>query len=1174
MKIADVNVPEPLLNALRDGKLVVFAGAGVSMGPPAGLPDFRRLAEQVAEGTGQYIGERETEDRFLGRLRDSGVDVRRRAVDVLQRTGTEPTKLHYNLLRLYSKPEDIRIATTNFDVLFEQAVINQPGRELKIYTAPSLPFGSRFRGLVHIHGSVDEPEEMILTDQDFGHAYLTESDGWARRFLVELFGNYVVLFVGYSHSDTIMTYLTPSLPRTDSDLRFSLVGALSEERDRWQRMGITPIVFEQEHSNDFSGLDGFLDGLAIHMSRRILDWRREITAIASRPPPIDEEPAGIIEHALTTLGHTRFFVEAAGFPEWIAWLDMRGLLDALFADGDLNEKEAMLSQWLAHRFAVRHPGELFSTIERHGGRLNADLWDRLARRLGRIEEEPADSKTLSRWVHFLLSAAPTLVDDSVLSGLAVACAGVGDSENLLQVYDAMTANRFQTRPGAPRRFAEGRGYRIQQLWDRCLEPNLPEIGRSLLDRTVIRLQGRRSLARAWGLAGEGRDHDSSGRSTIEPDSQDRIPSEIDASVNIARGCLEYLSANDPVFVAVWSQRFACAEVPLLRRLAVHAMSARADLSGDEKIAWLLDHCNVNDIPAHHEISRAAALAFPDAGPQARIRLVQAVLGYGAQYPEDVGRETNVANAYHSLKWFRRLHEADPECSIVRNALDDVLGRHSDLAAVEDHEVILGRRRLWAKGPWTAEELLTRPVSEWLTDLVNYQPTERERVEGYHRGAMLEAVSAAVGIDQAWGLDLADVMAVQEVWVTDLWHHVITSWDPEKMNGDELNRMLAHVSEGKLHRQNASEITWLLEKLVRLGAETGVAALQPQADSIALALQPYAAVEVTNSIGSIGSVPNDLGWLNEAADHLSGQLALYWIFSIELWRNQQEIPPPSLSVQYRTVLNAICGDDSVSGKLGRTVLASQFHFLFALDEQWTLDNLLPIFHVDHEDFQCAWDGFLNWGYLSPAIAEHLKEAFQGAYRRINEEFSETGRIHFLELYVAMMEWFITGANDKWITEVFQHADAETKRLFAAEICHCLRELDESEQQEWWNLWLRDYWGNRIDGIPSSLDEDEISWMLQWALELPGVFEGAVKMATQMTPAPIANSSLLYGLSQSTLVDRYPEELAKFLLHLGRCDVGPGFWYGTRALVDRLREGGLPSDLDLGLQELEALHVLGP
>jgi hypothetical protein len=63
MRIGSTDFPEPLLNALRDGRLVVFAGAGVSMGPPANLPSFRELAHQIAEGTRQTIGEFEPEDK-------------------------------------------------------------------------------------------------------------------------------------------------------------------------------------------------------------------------------------------------------------------------------------------------------------------------------------------------------------------------------------------------------------------------------------------------------------------------------------------------------------------------------------------------------------------------------------------------------------------------------------------------------------------------------------------------------------------------------------------------------------------------------------------------------------------------------------------------------------------------------------------------------------------------------------------------------------------------------------------------------------------------------------------------------------------------------------------------------------------------------------------------------
>jgi hypothetical protein len=46
----DVDIPEALLAAQRDGRLVIFAGAGVSMGPPSNLPGFSKLAKQIAAG--------------------------------------------------------------------------------------------------------------------------------------------------------------------------------------------------------------------------------------------------------------------------------------------------------------------------------------------------------------------------------------------------------------------------------------------------------------------------------------------------------------------------------------------------------------------------------------------------------------------------------------------------------------------------------------------------------------------------------------------------------------------------------------------------------------------------------------------------------------------------------------------------------------------------------------------------------------------------------------------------------------------------------------------------------------------------------------------------------------------------------------------------------------------
>ena len=1162
MKIDGVDFPEPLLNALRDGHLVVFAGAGVSMGPSAGLPSFSQLAEQVAEGTGQSIDNAETEDRFLGRLKGHGTNVHQRSAQILQRNNLEPNALHLNLLRLFNKQKDMRIVTTNFDNLFEQAALSHLNSQPKVFQAPALPLGNRFQGIVHLHGSVNEPKDMVLTHQDFGRAYLTEADGWARRFLVDLFVRYTVLFVGYSHSDMIMTYLTPSLPLDGGQKRFALSGGQSNDLDHWRRMSIEPVTFHQADANDFSGLDAAVAKLANFLRRGVLDWQHKIAAVASGKPPIDDNGASVIEHALTTPELTSFFVEAAETPEWIDWLDHRGHLDRLFTDGDLEDQHAKLSCWLARRFAAKHSNELFSVILRHRRRLNSHLWNQLAWQIHKTDDAPLGTQTVSRWVHFLMSCIPPHTDDSVLLGLVETCAKVGAFHNLLQVYDAMMAPRNQLRPGDQWDAAENQQYWTQIFWKECLEPHLPHIVHSLLERTTMRLEERHSAVMAWNEDSKSWDKDSCRRSAIEPHEQDSIPHSIDALINAARDCLEWLTTNDPVIAGAWCDRFIGSDAPLLRRLAIHAMAARNDLSADDKIVWLLERCNVNEINARHEIFRAVARVYPQAGPQQRTALIQAVSE--CQAPESKHYDNDNVSADHHFSWFHWLHTADPDCGIVKGALAAVWTQHPEFVPAEHPDFIHWPQADWVTHPWPADTLQTKPAVEVLPDLLAYQPTDQQRFDGYDRWAMLRAVEESVRTNLSWGLDLADAMVGIGAWDSDLWYHVIIAWAKAELDDDSVRRVLLHLSAGELHRQHAREIAEVLSELVRKTNGARADGLPHEANSIAIALHPYATVSERLQ------VPQCTSWLTNAINHASGQLALFWIRSIALWSKQQEIGPQSLNVEYRNALNAIVRVDGIPGKFGRTVLASQFHFFFAVDEAWALDNLLPLFDTNHDDFQCAWDGFLSWGRLSPPIAEHLREKSINAVQRIIQAFDECMLMRFVEFYVAALGWLIDGANDDLITEFFKQADAKAKSQFAIAIKRRLRDLDEVKQKEWWDIWLRDYWENRLQGVPSPLDDAEIAQMLEWVMHLPGVFPEAVNVATRMCPIPITKSLALYNISESDLIKHYPNELAQLLVHFGQCDAQPWFWHGTREAVDRLLEKGLLPDLDMGLRELIVKH----
>ena len=1167
MKIARVDFPGLLLNALRDGKLVVFAGAGVSMGPPALLPDFRELASLIAEGTGLTIGEFEPEDRFLGRLKDSGPDVHQRAAQILQLNDPEPTELHRNLLRLYTSAKDARIVTTNFDCLFEKATGDIFKPAPKVFEPPALPQGQRFQGIVHIHGSVNEPEEMVLTDRDFGRAYLTGSDGWARRFVVDLFTNYTVLFVGYSHNDMIMTYLARALPEDGGQKRFALIGDLIYDPDHWHRMGIEPITFRQLDSNDYTGLDSAVAGLASLIRRSTLDWQREITAIASGYPPIDDESAGIIEHALSDSVTTRFFVEAAELPEWVEWLARCGHLTALFTNGELNQRDQTLVWWLASRFAIAHDGALFALIGRHDGRLHPALWRQLSWQLQHSIPESPDAAIMTRWVLCLTSTIPAEADDSALSWLAEACASVGATDSLLRLYEAMTARLDRAPPSTGWRNSDMYHYRMQELLSEWIKPNLPEMAEPLLAVTTMRLTARHAVLTAWEEGDATWHWDNFRRSAIEPHEQDNLNAEIDPLIDTARECLEWLAVNRADVARLWSERHSGSSAPLLRRLAIHTLSARTDLPDNDKIAWLLKSYDIHEIAAHHEIFRAVGIAYPQATRERRSDLVKAVLAYC--WPDENEPDKDRYTAYHHFEWLHWLSKAAPDCELTRQAAATIWDQHPEFQPSEHpdftHYHWSGVRSV-DQSHWDVDALLAQPADEALLSLLEYQPTEVERFDGYNRFRVSNNVAEAAKQKPAWGIDLADSMASSGRWNSELWPHVIQAWATTHLDETELVKTLSHLSANELHQRYANDIAGALYAIAGNASAPLSEQCLSKANTIAVSLQHHAVMaEVHNITASVGGVPQEIDWLQRAINHPFGKLAQFWVQSIALWHRRQETAPQSFNDEYRRVLDSIMQDNGVAGQLARTALARYFPFLLWVDETWALQNLVPLLEPGHSEFVSTWDGITYCGQMTPRTAELLREPFLKAVERIDHELAGSRQKRFITKYVGMLAWFAADPTDEWITKLFTHGNAEVRHQFATEMSHHLRSLDDVRQKEWWSIWLKGYWKHRLLGIPAQLDDTEIETMLEWTALLHAVYPEAVDLAVQKRAVPLQRGTVIRQVGENDLVNQYPEAVAKLLIHLGKADHQPWAWHGAKEIFDELLQSNLESETEVSLRE---------
>ncbi|MBU1318165.1 MAG: SIR2 family protein [candidate division Zixibacteria bacterium] len=279
-------IPMELRDAQQDGNLVVFAGAGVSRDEPSGLPNFRRLTEELASRAGYDLNldDGRPLDQHLGELAKKNSNLHTWTKDIFSNPDSKPNGYHKSLPRLFSRPEDVKIVTTNYDTHLSTAARAEPlnvGR-IEVFCAPALPLGRCFSGIVHIHGSAhQEADRLILTDEDFGKAYMT--DGWARRFLISMFANYHVLFIGYSHEDLMLTYLARGL--FPGSRRYAL--CTTDKGDRWRNLGVQPI--------DYARTEGEPAHSAALVSRQhdiighVIDFRNCLRYICANKEVVDEK---------------------------------------------------------------------------------------------------------------------------------------------------------------------------------------------------------------------------------------------------------------------------------------------------------------------------------------------------------------------------------------------------------------------------------------------------------------------------------------------------------------------------------------------------------------------------------------------------------------------------------------------------------------------------------------------------------------------------------------------------------------------------------------------------------------------------------------------------------------------------------------------------------------------
>ena len=210
-----------LQEASRQGKLVIFVGAGVSNN--SGVPTWVNLTNALRQKLSQSI-QKEADDLKVAQIfKDSHGE--KEFMETV-RNALKDGKVAYNPIHnciLQLSP--VHIITTNYDDLIEQAIVANYKQYDVISKDSDLPHYQYPNKVIKMHGDF-KTGNIVLSEEDYyNYAF---NFPLIRAFITSLFTTNVVLFVGFSFADLNLKIILNDI-KTVLDERMQRVYLLASE---------------------------------------------------------------------------------------------------------------------------------------------------------------------------------------------------------------------------------------------------------------------------------------------------------------------------------------------------------------------------------------------------------------------------------------------------------------------------------------------------------------------------------------------------------------------------------------------------------------------------------------------------------------------------------------------------------------------------------------------------------------------------------------------------------------------------------------------------------------------------------------------------------------------------------------------------------------------------------
>ena len=153
-------IPPQLIEAARNRELSILVGAGVSKAEKAYVPLYTDLADRLYKGDWRRWQDegKGSVSAFFDEVAKKDRGLHRKLAKIVREAAEDPSFLHQDIVDLMNETGGDTIITTNWDKLLEKAAV---GWDVWEKRRRGYEAGRKARGIIHLHGTVDRPGEML-----------------------------------------------------------------------------------------------------------------------------------------------------------------------------------------------------------------------------------------------------------------------------------------------------------------------------------------------------------------------------------------------------------------------------------------------------------------------------------------------------------------------------------------------------------------------------------------------------------------------------------------------------------------------------------------------------------------------------------------------------------------------------------------------------------------------------------------------------------------------------------------------------------------------------------------------------------------------------------------------------------------------------------------------------